>query len=260
MGCFIFGSGGSGGGGVLNWDQVTMEPQFGLSGKKFFDKNKQLRNGTIQNWNGEKIMLNPEEQWDNPDIVPSIIASYIPAGYYIGQDIKIASMPIGSVNVSWRDSYSYAIEKTAGYINGETEVIVLNEGYKLVDTNNFPTANIGRASAYDSGETLYLPYAIAYGNTMIKPHLFNISAVIDEIDLSLRGSYILAAFGSCESDGTPLAVGCICYISNGTVGQVEQSDIRFTVEDQPSNNRIKLTWDGFFKFASKYYVTTIACY
>lgn len=128
MGCFIFGSGGIGGNGGVPFDQVTMEPQFGLAGKKFIDKNKQLKTGTIQNWNGEKTALNPGEQWDTPDIVPSTAASYIPAGYYIGQDIKIAGMPEGSVSGAQVDSGTFRVTKTAGYISGGTDNYAISGG------------------------------------------------------------------------------------------------------------------------------------
>lgn len=126
MGCFIFGSG-SGGGSNLPFDQVTMEPQFGLAGKKFIDKNEQLKTGTIQNWNGTPLT---DENWSgSADIIqpslPSAPRQYIPAGVYLGKDVLFQSMPEGSVSGAQMGDRAFRITKTAGYISAGTIDIAL---------------------------------------------------------------------------------------------------------------------------------------
>ena len=127
MGCFIFGGGGIGGNGGVPFDQVTMEPQFGLAGKKFIDKNKQLKTGTIQNWNGTLLTLDHsgDSQGSDEYIEPALFNRYIPAGYYISKDIDIRPMPEGSVSGAQYSDNSFRITKTAGYISAGTIDIAL---------------------------------------------------------------------------------------------------------------------------------------
>ena len=129
MGCFIFGSGGgkNNGGGGPDFSLVNMEPQFALAGKRFYNRNQDLRTGTIPNWNGEQVALLPGDEWPTPDITPSLEASYIPSGYYIGQDIKIAGMPVGDIRtVEYTDAHSIVITFGAGYISGSREIALPN--------------------------------------------------------------------------------------------------------------------------------------
>lgn len=129
MGCFIFGGGGIGGNGGVPFDQVTMEPQFGLAGKKFIDKNKQLRTGTIQNWDGTPISLSEGDTPVDPDTInPSLTSKYIPAGVYLGKPVYFPKMPEGSVSGAQMDDSTFRVTKTAGYINAGTQDFSITGG------------------------------------------------------------------------------------------------------------------------------------
>ena len=97
MGGFIFGSGGGGGSG-LNWDEITMQPQFGLAGKKFFDKDKQLKTGSIPNWDGYTIKGEPSGP--KHVVQSSRDERYIPAGNYLGVDVDLK--PITPSNIYFK--------------------------------------------------------------------------------------------------------------------------------------------------------------
>ncbi len=135
MGCFIFGGGGKkADGDNLDFSRVTMEPQFGLAGKKFYNKNKELKTGTILNWDGTPLTLADGETIPGADVVePSLSRRYIPSGKYLGKPVELAPMAQGSVSVSFLDSHSYEIAQTAGYIHGITELVALPEGKVLAD-------------------------------------------------------------------------------------------------------------------------------
>ena len=93
MGVFLFGSGGKKDSAGPDLSQVTMQPQFGLSGKKFFDKNGNLKEGAILNWDGTPITLMDGDTVPGADIInPSLDERYIPSGFYLGRPIELKQM------------------------------------------------------------------------------------------------------------------------------------------------------------------------
>ena len=134
MGGFIFGSGGGDpGGGGVDWNQVTMAPQFGLTGKKFYDQNKQLREGTILNWDG--TVLNGASTDSNKRIVvPATSAKHILGGRYLGRDIEIAAMEAGSASVGINGK-TVTLTKQAGYIAAGSETLEVPAGSAAMSRN-----------------------------------------------------------------------------------------------------------------------------
>ena len=134
MGGFIFGSGGGDpGGGGVDWNQVTMAPQFGLTGKKFYDQNKQLREGTILNWDG--TVLNGASTDSNKRIVvPATSAKHILGGRYLGRDIEIAAMEAGSASVGINGK-TVTLTKQAGYIAAGSETQEVPAGSAAMSRN-----------------------------------------------------------------------------------------------------------------------------
>ena len=128
MGCFIFGGGGKkADGDNLDFSPVTMEPQFGLAGKKFYNKNKELKTGTILNWDGTPLTLMDGDTIPGADVVePSLTTRYIPSGKYLGKPVELAPMAQGSVTGAQLDDHSFRITKTAGYIEGGTQDIAIS--------------------------------------------------------------------------------------------------------------------------------------
>lgn len=123
MGCFIFGGGGKkADGDNLNFSQVNMEPQFGLAGKKFYNRNKELKTGTILNWDGTPLTLMDGDTIPGADVVePSLTTRYIPSGKYLGKPVELAPMARGFVDCAQLDDHTFRITKTAGYIEGGTQ-------------------------------------------------------------------------------------------------------------------------------------------
>ena len=132
MGGFIFGSGGGGGIGP-DLSLVDIEPQFALSGKKFYDRNGNLLAGTILNWDGT-VLSGPSTDGNKLTVNPSTSAQHIAAGKYLGREIEFAAMPAGSV-VLERNNNVVTLRKTAGYIPGgpdETETVPAYTGVTSV--------------------------------------------------------------------------------------------------------------------------------
>lgn len=127
MGILVFGSGGGGNGGGLNWDEVDIQPQFALSGKKFFDKDKQLRAGTILNWDGTPLS-GPSSDSSKVIITPDKDhAWHIPGGRYLGRDVEISAMGNGSASMSIAGNV-VTLAKQAGYIDGGNETLNVPAG------------------------------------------------------------------------------------------------------------------------------------
>lgn len=117
MGVFIFNSGGGGNSGpALDWDQVNVEPQFVLQGKKFLDKDKQLKVGTILNWDGT-VLSGASGDSNKIIVAPATTAKHIAAGRYLSRDIEIAAMEAGSAAME-RNGNVITLHKTSGYITG----------------------------------------------------------------------------------------------------------------------------------------------
>lgn len=91
MGCFIFGGGGKKGDSSLDFSKVTMEPQYALAGKKFFNRNKELKAGNISNYVAPAAGAS-----DSPDkltLLPEVNAArHIPAGVYMSRDVEIGPL------------------------------------------------------------------------------------------------------------------------------------------------------------------------
>lgn len=124
MGGFIFGSGGGGNGGP-DLSLVTMEPQFGLKDKMFYDRNGNLVPGTILNWDGT-VLFTPSTDGNKMVVTPRAdTAQHIAGGKYLGRDIEFAAMPAGSAVLERNDNV-VTLRKTAGYIPSgpdETETV-----------------------------------------------------------------------------------------------------------------------------------------
>lgn len=277
MGCFIFGGGGKkADGDNLDFSRVTMEPQFGLAGKKFYNKNKELKTGTILNWDGTPLTLPDGETISGADVVePSLSRRYIPSGKYLGKPVELAPMAQGSVNVSIQGSRSFRVEKTAGYIEGGTDTIAFPPGKVLADgTYEGPYAvtsgseiitlntngkyctgdiTVGRTAIFignrtpNSSTTMYLPYQTVDGAKR-KPMAFSIMGGMS----ATSGDYLATLMGLCAIDGTYDFIGTF---NDG--GQI--STFTATITDQPESERIKLTiTDNYgFKSSVSYYVMLI---
>ncbi|MBO4556509.1 MAG: hypothetical protein J5706_07085 [Elusimicrobiales bacterium] len=134
MGGFIFGSGSGGGsGGGLDWSQVNMAPQFGLAGKKFFDQNKQLREGTILNWDGT-VLSGASTDSNKIIVVPATSAKHILGGRYLGRDIEIAAMEAGSAAMGISGD-TVTLTKQAGYIAAGSETLQVPAGSATLSRN-----------------------------------------------------------------------------------------------------------------------------
>ena len=134
MGGFIFGSGNGGGsGGGLDWSQVNMAPQFGLTGKKFFDQNKQLQEGTILNWDGT-VLSGASTDSNKIIVVPATSAKHILGGRYLGRDIEIAAMEAGSAAMAINGK-TVTLTKQAGYIASGSETLQVPAGSASMSRN-----------------------------------------------------------------------------------------------------------------------------
>lgn len=158
MGCFIFGGGGKkADGDNLDFSRVTMEPQFGLAGKKFYNKNKELKTGTILNWDGTPLTLPDGETISGADVVePSLSRRYIPSGKYLGKPVELAPMAQGSIFGSLLDDHTFRIVKTAGYIEGGAiDYVIPSRNYESGGAGSFSASSSLRINIPLNGLTLY---------------------------------------------------------------------------------------------------------
>ena len=287
MGCFIFGGGGIGGNGGVPFDQVTMEPQFGLAGKKFIDKNKQLRTGTIQNWDGTPISLSEGDTPIDPDTInPSLTSKYIPAGVYLGKPVYFPKMPEGSVEVGLNGSTSFRVEKTAGYISGGTEDIALPPGKVVADDTYSGPYTINPQQAYYEGgqrgkQTLQTANKMCSDNIVIRGLYRNgiseeqaYSSTVFYLDYiymqnyeapdvppqmfammaeNPASGYISSLCGYCDTSG-PYSD----WIGDAYIWGSGYTDIVYSVQDEHNNHRIKITIDtsyvaAYFKTSVKFF-------
>ncbi len=122
MGGFVFGSGG-GSGNSVDFLKVTMEPQFGLSGKKFYDRSGNLVPGTILNWDGT-VLSGASTDGNKVIVTPDSVAQHIAAGKYLGRDIEFAAMAAGSAEMSREDNV-VTLTKQAGWIGAGTPTLTI---------------------------------------------------------------------------------------------------------------------------------------
>ena len=169
MGCFIFGGGGKkASGDNLDFSQVTMEPQFGLAGKKFYNKNKELKTGTILNWDGTPLTLLDGETVPGADIVePSLSRRYIPSGKYLGKPVELAPMAQGFVDGAQLDDHTFRITKTAGYIeSGTQDYAIPSRNYEFggaagISASSSLRINISHYGLTYDTSTLFAIYLVA---------------------------------------------------------------------------------------------------
>lgn len=276
MGCFIFGGGGGKGDSSLDFSQVNMEPQYALAGKKFYNKDKELKAGTILNWDGTPLTLADGETISGADVVePSLTTRYIPSGKYLGKPVFLAPMAQGSVDVRLQSNTGFLVDKTAGYISGGTDAVAFPPGKVLADgTYEGPYAvtsgseiitlntsgkyctgdiTVGKTAIFignrtpNSSTTMYLPYQTVDGAKR-KPMAFSIMGGMS----ATSGDYLATLMGLCATDGT--------YDFPGTFNDGGQiSTFATTITDQPASERIKLTiTDNYgFKSTVSYYVMLI---
>lgn len=158
MGCFIFGSGGGrNNGGGPDFSLVNMEPQFALAGKKFYNRNQELKTGTILNWDGTPLTLMDGDTIPDADVVePSLTTRYIPSGKYLGKPVELAPMAQGSIFGSLLDDHTFRIVKTAGYIEGGAiDYAIPSRVYHVGGSAEFSASSFSRINIPHGGLTLY---------------------------------------------------------------------------------------------------------
>lgn len=149
MSVLIFGSGGGGGGEGVDLSLDTVRPKYVLSPYRFHDNRGIRREGEIPHWNG-LTQAGASQDGNKVTISPTLQPRHIPAGSYLGRDIELAPMPMGSATMEWQtfaEGDVITLTKEAGYIPGGTETIPIPmyDGDTVfmpgADTIHVPVAN-----------------------------------------------------------------------------------------------------------------------
>lgn len=223
MGCFIFGGGGKkADGDNLDFSQVTMEPQFGLAGKKFYNKNKELKTGTILNWDGTPLTLLDGETVPGADVVePSLSRRYIPSGKYLGKPVELAPMAQGSVTGAQLDDQTFRITKSAGYIEGGTQDIAIS--------GHMPSWRFINATA-NSISRFYVYTTTGFPEELSNMYAFNIIARDSVANGKIAAASFMVSEGVWYADTYVLGRGMISpSVTGPTVSPEGQWYLRFDI-------------------------------